>query len=137
MGDRDAIRVLIAKPGLDGHDRGVKVLVKGLMDAGMEVIYAGRHQRIRSIAATAAEEDVDVVGLSILSGTHVEYCTRLVSELNALGVTDTVLLVGGTISGPSVQEVEALGFHVFPVGSKLPNIVETIRTQVALKRGGG
>jgi methylmalonyl-CoA mutase, C-terminal domain len=128
------IRVVIAKPGLDGHDRGAKVLVKGLIQAGMEVIYTGRHQRMASIVATARDEDVDVIGLSILSGTHVDYCERLVAELEEAGITDVMLLVGGTISGASAATAERLGFVVFPVGSKLPDIVEAIETGVRERR---
>jgi methylmalonyl-CoA mutase C-terminal domain/subunit len=131
------IRVLIAKPGLDGHDRGAKVLVKGLMQAGMEVIYTGRHQRMATIVATARDEDVDAIGLSILSGTHVDYCKKLLGELEAAGVNDVMLLVGGTISGASATAVEELGFKVFPVGSKLPEIVEAIRRGVSERRDGG
>jgi methylmalonyl-CoA mutase C-terminal domain/subunit len=131
------IRVLIAKPGLDGHDRGAKVLVKGLMQAGMEVIYTGRHQRMANIVATARDEDVDVIGLSILSGTHVDYCKKLLAELEAAGVSDVLLLVGGTVSGASATAVKELGFKVFPVGSTLPEIVDAIRAGVSERRGQG
>jgi len=95
------IRVLIAKPGLDGHDRGAKVVVKALRDAGMEVIYTGRHQKIASIVGIAADEDVDVVGLSVLSGAHEEYCRRVHKALAEAGLDDVVLVVGGTISWSS------------------------------------
>jgi methylmalonyl-CoA mutase C-terminal domain/subunit len=125
------IRVLIAKPGLDGHDRGAKVVAKGLKDAGMEVIYTGRHQRIATIAAIAAQEDVDVVGLSALSGAHVDQCQRLVAALAEQGQEDVVLMVGGTIWGESVDVLRSAGFLVFPVGSKLPDIVDAIRSAVA------
>ena len=125
-----AIRVLIAKPGLDGHDRGAKVIVKALRDAGMEVIYTGRHQRIEAIASMAVQEDVDVVGLSTLSGAHVDQCERLVSALTAHGMTDVVLMAGGTIWGESVKILESQGFLVFPVGSKIPDIVGAIRAHV-------
>jgi len=131
MGTVAPIRVLIAKPGLDGHDRGAKVVVKALRDAGMEVIYTGRHQRIEAIAAIAAQEDVDVVGVSTLSGAHVDQCTRLASALAARGVHDVVLMVGGTIWGDSVAQLRELGYVVFPVGSKIPDIVQTIRDRVA------
>jgi methylmalonyl-CoA mutase C-terminal domain/subunit len=125
-----AIRVLIAKPGLDGHDRGAKVIVKALRDAGMEVIYTGRHQRIEAIASMAVQEDVDVVGLSTLSGAHVDQCERLVSALVAKGMDDVVLMAGGTIWGESVTTLEDQGFLVFPVGSKIPDIVAAIRAGV-------
>lgn len=129
-----AIRVLIAKPGLDGHDRGAKVVVKALRDAGMEVIYTGRHQRIDAIAAVAAQEDVDVVGLSTLSGAHVDQCRRLVTALHERGVDDVLLMAGGTIWGESVQALKEQGYLVFPVGSKIPDIVDAIRTGVRERR---
>ncbi len=130
MNEPRRIRVLIAKPGLDGHDRGAKVLVKGLVDAGMEVIYTGRHQRMANIVATAVQEDVDVVGLSVLSGTHLSYCQKLADGLREAGMDDILLLVGGTISGPSVEPLEQLGFRVFPVGSRLSEIVDAIQAAV-------
>jgi len=125
-----AIRVLIAKPGLDGHDRGAKVVVKALRDAGMEVIYTGRHQRIDAIASIAVQEDVDVVGLSTLSGAHVDQCSRLVTALQARGMDDVVLMAGGTIWGESVRVLQDQGYLVFPVGSKIPDIVAAIRESV-------
>lgn len=129
-----AIRVLIAKPGLDGHDRGAKVVVKALRDAGMEVIYTGRHQRIEAIASMAVQEDVDVVGLSTLSGAHVDQCARLVAALAARGMNDVVLMAGGTIWGESVKTLQEQGFMVFPVGSKIPDIVAAIREGVQQRR---
>jgi len=105
------IRVLIAKPGLDGHDRGAKVVVKALRDAGMEVIYTGRHQKIASIVGIAADEDVDVVGLSVLSG----------------------LVVGGTISEASRPVLEELGYLVYPTGAALGDIVAGIEEAVATR----
>jgi methylmalonyl-CoA mutase C-terminal domain/subunit len=131
MGTIAPIRVLVAKPGLDGHDRGAKIVVKALRDAGMEVIYTGRHQRIDTIAAIAAQEDVDVVAVSTLSGAHVDQCTRLVAALEARGVHDVVLMAGGTIWGESVHQLRELGFVVFPVGSKIPDIVSAIHEGVA------
>lgn len=125
------IKVLIAKPGLDGHDRGAKVIVRALRDAGMEVIYTGRHQRIDAIAAVAVQEDVDVIGLSTLSGAHVDQCTRLRAALKDRGVDDVVLMAGGTIWGDSVNTLHELGFLVFPVGSKIPDIVEAVNGRVA------
>jgi methylmalonyl-CoA mutase C-terminal domain/subunit len=127
------IRVLIAKPGLDGHDRGAKVVVKALRDAGMEVIYTGRHQRIDAIASMAVQEDVDVVGLSTLSGAHVDQCRRLVAALSAKGMDNVVLMAGGTIWGDSVEVLQDQGFLVFPVGSKIPDIVAAIRDAVRNK----
>jgi methylmalonyl-CoA mutase C-terminal domain/subunit len=132
----DPIRVLVAKPGLDGHDRGAKVVAKALRDAGMEVIYTGRHQTVGSIAAAAVQEDVDVIGLSILSGAHDDYCRRLVGLLEDEGVDDVVLVVGGTISAASRPGLEELGYLVFPTGSELGEIVEAIETAVTARRTG-
>jgi methylmalonyl-CoA mutase C-terminal domain/subunit len=132
----DPIRILVAKPGLDGHDRGAKVVTMALRDAGMEVLYTGRHQTIGAIVATAIQEDVDVIGLSILSGAHEEYCSRLVASLRQEGADDVVLAVGGTISHASRPRLEALGFLVFPTGSSLAAIVSGIGREVARRRGG-
>ncbi len=127
------IRALIAKPGLDGHDRGAKVVVRALRDAGMEVIYTGRHQKVAAIARIAADEDVDVVGLSVLSGAHEEYCRRVRDELAQLGLDDIVLVVGGTISEDSHPRLGDLGYLVFPTGSALGDIVDGIRHAVERK----
>jgi methylmalonyl-CoA mutase, C-terminal domain len=128
------IRIIIAKPGLDGHDRGAKVVTMALRDAGMEVVYTGRHQTVAAIAAAAIQEDVDAIGLSVLSGTHEEYGARLVEALRAEGADDIVLAVGGTISPESRSRMEAMGFLVFPVGSSLGGIVERITEAVAARR---
>ncbi len=125
------IRVLIAKPGLDGHDRGAKIVVKALRDAGMEVIYTGRHQRVAHIARIARDEDVDVVGLSVLSGAHEEYCRRVRDALDEVGMGHVVLVVGGTISDESRPVLAELGYLVFPTGSDLSEIVEGIREAVS------
>ncbi len=127
------IRALIAKPGLDGHDRGAKVVVKALRDAGMEVIYTGRHQKIASIVRIAADEDVDVVGLSVLSGAHEEYCWRVYEALAEAGLDDVVLVVGGTISEASRPVLKELGFLVYPTGSALTDIVAGINEAVATR----
>lgn len=124
------IRVLIAKPGLDGHDRGAKVVVKALRDAGMEVIYTGRHQKVSSIARIASDEGVDVVGLSVLSGAHEEYCRRVHDALIEAGLDDAVLVVGGTISDESRPVLNDLGFLVYPTGSALADIVAGIEEAV-------
>jgi methylmalonyl-CoA mutase C-terminal domain/subunit len=129
------IRVLMAKPGLDGHDRGAKVVTMALRDAGMEVVYTGRHQTVASIVAAAVQEDVDVIGLSVLSGTHEDYGARLVQALRDEGVDDVVLAVGGTISPDSRERLEAQGFLVFPVGSSLADIVGRITDGVRRRRG--
>jgi len=130
---RPPIRVLIAKPGLDGHDRGAKVVVKALRDAGMEVIYTGRHQKVASIARVATDEDVDVVGLSVLSGAHEEYCKRVRDALVETGLDHAVLVVGGTISDASRPVLDDLGFLVYPTGSALADIVSGIEEAVAVR----
>jgi len=124
------IRVLIAKPGLDGHDRGAKIVVKALRDAGMEVIYTGRHQKVASIARIARDEDVDVVGLSVLSGAHEEYCRRVAEALRGEGLGHVVLVVGGTISDESRPILAELGYLVYPTGSDLAEIVAGIESAV-------
>ncbi len=131
--DSPPIRVLVAKPGLDGHDRGAKVVVKALRDAGMEVIYTGRHQKVASIARMATDEDVDVVGLSVLSGAHEEYCRRVHEALTETGLDDVVLVVGGTISEASRPVLEELGYLVYPTGAALTDIVTGITEAVAAR----
>ncbi len=133
MGSRP-IRVLIAKPGLDGHDRGAKVVTMALRDAGMEVVYTGRHQTVAAIAAAAIQEDVDVIGLSVLSGAHEDYCSRLVDALRAEGADDVVLAVGGTIPPDARPRLEELGYLVFPVGSSLPGITQGIAEAAGRRR---
>ncbi len=125
------ISVLIAKPGLDGHDQGAKVVARLLMDAGMEVIYTGLRQSVEAIARTARQEDVDVIGLSILSGTHLPICEKLRGLIEEMGLTDKLLLVGGNIPARDVEALEALGVAgVFPTGSRFADIVEFIRTRM-------
>jgi methylmalonyl-CoA mutase C-terminal domain/subunit len=128
---RRAIRVLIAKPGLDGHDVGAKLVCRALMDAGMEVIYTGLRQSAQRIAAAALQEDVDVVGLSILSGAHLALCRKLVDELETRGVRDKLLVVGGNIPRRDVAALEAMGVvGVFPTGTPFERIVEFLREKV-------
>lgn len=123
------IRVLVAKPGLDGHDRGAKVVVHTLRDAGMEVIYTGLHRTVEEIVSTAVQEDVEVIGLSIMSGAYMPMCKKLVQQLQKRQVTDVLLVVGGVISQKDIEPLRALGFQgVFPVGSALEDIVEVIET---------
>jgi methylmalonyl-CoA mutase C-terminal domain/subunit len=129
------IRVVVAKPGLDGHDRGAKVVAKALKDAGMEVVYTGRHQTVEQIVAATIQEDAQVVGLSILSGAHMDYCTRLADRLRDEGAGDVVLLLGGTIPEADRPTLEALGYHVFPIGSSLPEIVSFVREEVPQRHG--
>jgi methylmalonyl-CoA mutase C-terminal domain/subunit len=133
MGKRP-IRVLVGKPGLDGHDRGAKVVVKALLDAGMEVIYTGRHQTVDMIASAAAQEDVEAIGLSVLSGAHLDYCNRLKSRLGELGMEDVVLLVGGTIPAADVNRLRELGYAVFGTGSSLTQITDYVRDEVMKRR---
>jgi methylmalonyl-CoA mutase, C-terminal domain len=125
------IRVLVAKPGLDGHDRGAKVVARALRDAGMEVIYTGIRQTPEMIAEAALQEDVDVVGLSILSGAHMALCPRVVELLQAQDMADVVVLVGGIIPDDDVAPLKALGVKgVFGPGTSTGEIVEFIRSQV-------
>jgi len=122
------IRILIAKPGLDGHDRGAKVVAHALRDAGMEVIYTGLHQSPEDIARAALQEDVDVVGLSILSGAHVPLIGRLMTLLKEYGLERVLVLVGGTIPEKDFPALEALGVHgIFPTSSTLDSIIKFVQ----------
>jgi methylmalonyl-CoA mutase C-terminal domain/subunit len=122
-----AIRVLIAKPGLDGHERGAKVVAWALRDAGMEVIYTGTRQTPQMIAEAALQEDVDAVGLSILSGAHRELFPRIVEELKQRGVDDVLLFAGGIIPVEDIPMLKALGFaEVFGPGTDTNRIVEFV-----------
>lgn len=126
-----AIRVLIAKPGLDGHDRGAKVLVRALRDAGMEVIYTGLFQTPEMIARAAADEDVDVVGVSILSGAHNALMPRIIEELKKAGLDDVLVVAGGTIPVDDVQPLKELGVSaVFGPGTPLTDAIDFIRSNV-------
>jgi methylmalonyl-CoA mutase C-terminal domain/subunit len=121
------IRVLIAKPGLDGHDVGAKIVVRALMDAGFEVIYTGLRKSGEEISAVATEEDVDVIGLSILSGSHLPICRRFRELRSECQLEDKLWLVGGNIPRQDEAELKALGVDaVFPVGSPLQSIVDFI-----------
>jgi methylmalonyl-CoA mutase C-terminal domain/subunit len=126
------IRVVVAKPGLDGHDRGAKIIARALRDAGMEVIYTGLHQTPEQIVATVIQEDADAVGLSILSGAHMTLVPKVVSMLREQGVDDVVVTVGGTIPADDVPELKELGVaEVFTPGAPTDDIVEFIRGAVA------
>ena len=131
---KNPIRVLVAKPGLDGHDRGAKVVVKALLDAGMEVIYTGRHQTVDMIVNAAEQEDVQAIGLSVLSGAHLDYCSRLKSRLEEQGMESVVLMVGGTIPAADAPRLRELGYAVFGTGSSLSEIVGYIKTEVERRR---
>jgi methylmalonyl-CoA mutase C-terminal domain/subunit len=126
------IRVVVAKPGLDGHDRGAKIIARALRDAGMEVIYTGLHQTPEQIAETVLQEDADAVGLSILSGAHMTLVPRVVSLLKDQGADDVVVTVGGTIPADDIPELKELGVAaVFTPGSSTQEIVDFIRSSVA------
>ncbi|MYB42218.1 MAG: cobalamin B12-binding domain-containing protein [Chloroflexi bacterium] len=132
MTDEQAIRVLIAKPGLDGHDRGAKVVARALRDAGMEVIYTGIRQTPEMIAEAALQEDVQVVGLSILSGAHLELFPRVVSALDERGVDDVLLFCGGIIPEADIATVQEMGFTgVFGPGTNTEAIIEFVRDHAA------
>ena len=121
-------RVLVAKPGLDGHDRGAKLVARALRDAGFEVIYTGIRQRPAEIAATALQEDVAVVGLSVLSGSHVPLTQRTVKALQEVGADDVIVVVGGTIPASDVPRLlEAGATAVFPTGTSLQELVTGMR----------
>ena len=126
------IRVVVAKPGLDGHDRGAKIIARALRDAGMEVIYTGLHQTPEQIVATVIQEDADAVGLSILSGAHMTLVPKVVNLLREQGVDDVVITLGGTIPANDVPELKKLGVaEVFTPGAPTDAIVEFIRGAVA------
>jgi len=123
---------VVAKPGLDGHDRGAKIIARALRDAGMEVIYTGLHQTPEQIAETVLQEDADAVGLSILSGAHMTLVPRVVELLKEQGADDVVITVGGTIPNDDVPELEKLGVaRVFTPGSSTQEIVDFIQGAVS------
>ncbi|MCX6461289.1 MAG: cobalamin-dependent protein [Actinobacteria bacterium] len=129
-------RVLLAKPGLDGHDRGVKVVGMALRDAGIEVIYLGLRQSVGSILSAAQQEDVDVIGLSVLSGVHLAVTRRLLSERDTLGLADIPVVVGGTIPPADADLLREMGAAaVFPVGIDLQEMVASVKELAAESRG--
>jgi methylmalonyl-CoA mutase, C-terminal domain len=131
MNEGRKIRVVVAKPGLDGHDRGAKIIARALRDAGMEVIYTGLHQTPEQIAATVVQEDADAVGLSILSGAHMTLVPRVVELLRDQDASDVVVTVGGTIPADDVPELKQLGVaEVFTPGAPTDAIVDFIREAV-------
>ena len=128
------IRVLVAKPGLDGHDRGAKVIARALRDAGMEVIYTGLRQTPEMIAAAALQEDVDAVGISILSGAHNTLCPRIVDLLRENGMDDTLVLVGGIVPQEDIPQLKAKGVsEIFLPGTSTEDIVKFINENVKAK----
>lgn len=126
------IRVLIAKPGLDGHDRGAKIIARALRDAGMEVIYTGLRQTPEMIASAAVQEDVDVIGLSILSGAHNTLCPQLMALLHEKGMDDVTVLLGGIIPEADIGTLKKAGIaEIFLPGTPTQNIVDFIHKRIA------
>lgn len=131
----EPIRVLVAKPGLDGHDRGAKVVARALRDAGMEVIYTGIRQTPEMIAEAAVQEDVDVVGLSILSGAHLELFPRVTQLLKERGKDDVLLVAGGIIPDEDIPQLNAMGFSgVFGPGTNTHDLVRFVQDAMARQR---
>jgi methylmalonyl-CoA mutase, C-terminal domain len=128
MRGKKRIRILIAKPGLDGHDRGAKVVSLALRDAGMEVFYSGLHQSTDQIVSTAIQESVDVVGLSIMTGAHLPICKRLMKRLEEEDLTDVHVVVGGVIPKDDISKLREIGAKaVFPGGVRFETIVDSIQ----------
>lgn len=131
MSSRRPIRVLIAKPGLDGHDKGAKIVARGLKDAGMEVIYTGIRQTTESIVRTAVQESIDVIGLSILSGTHLSICEKLMGRMATEEIQDKIVLVGGIIPKKDVNRLKEMGVReVFRPTSTVEEIAQYIQSEV-------
>ncbi len=126
------IKILVAKPGLDGHDVGAKVVVRALMDAGFDVVYSGLRQTPREIVDAVRDQDIDVVGLSILSGSHLPLCRKLRDELKAHDIDNKLWIVGGNIPAKDHEALKDMGVDaIFPTSSRLDDIVEFIRKQVS------
>ena len=135
MVHHDIIRVLVAKPGLDGHDRGAKIIARALRDAGMEVIYTGIRQTPQMIVETALQEDVDVVGLSILSGAHLELFPQIMEGLKEQGMDNVIVVAGGTIPDDDREALTAMGVQgIFGPGASTRQISEFIREAVEKRR---
>jgi methylmalonyl-CoA mutase C-terminal domain/subunit len=125
------IRVLVAKPGLDGHDRGAKVIARALRDAGMEVIYTGLRQTPEQIVAAALQEDVDVIGLSVLSGAHMSLTEKIIGKLKEQNAADKMLILGGTILDKDVPKLKEMGVaEVFATGSRLEEPIKFIKEKL-------
>ena len=134
MSGNGKLRVLIAKPGLDGHDRGAKVVARALRDAGMEVIYTGIRQTPEMIVEAALQEDVDAIGLSILSGAHVELFPRVMQRLKEKGMDSVVVFAGGIIPEDDIPELKKIGIRgVFGPGATIKDIVEFVKSTVPSK----
>jgi methylmalonyl-CoA mutase C-terminal domain/subunit len=124
----EKIRVVIAKPGLDGHDRGARVIARALRDAGMEVIYTGLRQTPEQIVSAALQEDADVIGLSILSGAHMHICPRIMALLTEKGITDVLVVIGGIIPDVDIPKLREIGIQgIFLPGTPMQEIVDFIR----------
>lgn len=134
MQNRKNLKVLIAKPGLDGHDRGAKVVAQALKEAGMEVVYSGLHRTIDQIVNIAVQEDVDVIGLSIMTGAHIPITQKLLQKIKQKGIVDKMIFVGGVIPSKDVPKLKELGVAgVFPGGTPL---AETIQFLQAISKKG-
>ena len=132
----ERIRVVIAKPGLDGHDRGAKVVARALRDAGMEVVYTGLHQTPEQIVETVVQEDADAVGLSVLSGAHMTLFARLAELLGERGIDDVVVFGGGIIPDEDIPELERMGVaRIFTPGATTTEIVDWVREHVGAPAG--
>jgi methylmalonyl-CoA mutase C-terminal domain/subunit len=122
------IKILIAKPGLDGHDRGAKIVALALRDAGMEVVYTGLHQTVEQIVKTAIQEAVDIIGLSIMSGAHLPICKKLLNQMQTENMQDIAVVVGGVIPARDVQALKTLGIQgIFPGGTPFEVFIEEIK----------
>jgi methylmalonyl-CoA mutase C-terminal domain/subunit len=133
----ERIRIVIAKPGLDGHDRGAKIIARALRDAGMEVVYTGLHQTPEQIVQTVVQEDADAVGLSVLSGAHMTLFGRLLELLDEQGVSDVVVFGGGIIPEPDIPALERAGVaKIFTPGATMDEIVEWVQTNVGAADSG-
>jgi methylmalonyl-CoA mutase, C-terminal domain len=125
------IRILVAKPGLDGHDRGAKVVAQALRDGGMEVIYTGLHQTIDQIIITAIQEDVDVIGLSIMSGAHLPICEKLIKTMKETQIEDIMVVVGGVIPKRDIPFLQKMGIRgIFPGGTSFDESIRWIKDHV-------
>ncbi len=128
------IRILVAKPGLDGHDRGAKVVAQALRDAGMEVIYTGLHQTVDQITNTAVQEAVDVIGLSIMSGAHLPICERLMNEMKKKKIEDIMVVVGGVIPKRDIPKLQKIGIRgIFPGGTPFDESIKWIKEHVTAR----
>ena len=125
------IRILVAKPGLDGHDRGAKVVAQALRDAGMEVIYTGLHQTVEQIISAALQEDVDIIGLSIMSGAHMPICHRLMQKMKEKKMEDVAVVVGGVIPKRDISLLQKMGIQgIFPGGTPFDESIHWIKEHV-------